>query len=98
MNEQELLDQITQIGTCEDAAARRQMLTDLGASVKGVFGTLSTVTAERQALEENNKKLQEYNMQLFLRVGSPQQQKPQEDKPAEKLTYENLFDENGGIK
>lgn len=100
MNEQEMLEMLTDIGTCEDAATRRQKLTELTDGVKGVFASLGTVTAERQALETDNKKLQEYNMQLFLRVGSPAQQpqKHNNPEPAKQLTYDNLFNENGGLK
>ena len=98
MNEQEMLAMLTEIGTCEDDATRRQKLTELTDGVKGVFSSLSTVTAEKQTLETDNKKLQEYNMQLFLRVGNPAQTAQPKEKPAEPLKFENLFNENGGLK
>ena len=98
MNEQEMLDKLTEIGTCEDAATRRQILTEITDGVKTVFGNLTTVTTEKQTLEQDNKKLQEYNMQLFLRVGKPQQTPKTEPKPTSEMKYENLFNENGGLK
>ena len=94
-----MLAMLTEIGTCEDDATRRQKLTELTDGVKGVFGSLATVTAEKQTLETDNKKLQEYNMQLFLRVGNPAQPaKNNNPTPAKELKYENLFNENGGLK
>ena len=99
MNEQEMLNMLTEIGTCEDDATRRQMLTELTDGVKGVFGSLSTVTAENETLEKNNKQLQEYNMQLYLRVNDPgKQTQHTKPEPAKELKYENLFNENGGLK
>lgn len=98
MNEQEMLDKLTEIGTCEDDATRRQKLTELTDGVKGVFGSLATVTAEKESLEKNNKQLQEYNMQLYLRVNNPAGQSQDKPEPAKELKFENLFDENGGLK
>lgn len=98
MNEQEMLDKLTEIGTCEDDATRRQKLTELTDGVKGVFSSLTTVTAEKETLEKNNKQLQEYNMQLYLRVNDPGKQSQPKTEPAKELKYENLFNENGGLK
>lgn len=99
MTRDELLQKLTEIGTTDDAAQRRQMITEVTDEVKGVYDSNETLTTANTKYEADNKKLQEYNMQLFLKVGGQQKQKePEEKKPTEELKYENLFDEKGEIK
>ena len=99
MSREELLAIITEIGTCEDAAQRRALLTQVTDAVNGVYDTNDTLTASNAKFDEDNKKLQEYNMQLFLRVGGQKKQtEPEEEKKTEPLKYENLFNEKGELK
>lgn len=99
MTRDELLQKLTEIGTTDDAAQRRQMITEVSDEVKGVYDSNETLTTANTKFEADNKKLQEYNMQLFLRVGGQQKQKePEEQTQTEELTYEKLFDEKGEIK
>lgn len=99
MTRDELLQKLTEIGTTDDAAQRRQMITEVTDEVKGVYDSNETLTTANTKFEADNKKLQEYNMQLFLRVGGQQKQKePEEQTQTEELTYEKLFDEKGEIK
>lgn len=100
MTREEVMSALTEIGTCEDAAQRRQLITNVTEAVTGVFDSNDTLTSANTKHEADIKKLQEYNMQLFLKVGG-QQPKPQQQTPEpqkDTLTYENLFDEKGEIK
>lgn len=100
MTREELLNKLNELGTIDDGAQRRQIVTELSDEVKLVYDSNETLTASNSKFEADNKKLQEYNMQLFLRVGS-QQQKPQveEETPeTENLKYEDLFNEKGDLK
>lgn len=97
----EMLQKLTDIGTAEDDATRRAMLTEVTDEVKTVFGTVTTLTEKNTALDADNKKLQEYNMDLYLKVqGQKKKSDPieKEEDPNEGLTYENLFNEKGELK
>lgn len=102
MNKDELLGKLTQIGTIEEAAERRAVLTEVSDVVSGLFDTNETLTATNQKFEADNKKLQEYNMQLFLKVGGQKKSVPMDDEgkdePKKDLKYEDLFDEKGELK
>ena len=99
MTREELLNKLTELGTIDDGAQRRQIVTELTDEVKLVYDSNETLTASNSKYEADNKKLQEYNMQLFLRVGSQQKPQPQEEpEETENLNYEDLFDEKGDLK
>ena len=93
----EVTQMLTDIGTIEDPVERRAMLTQLTDEVNSIYDSNETLSTANQKFEADNKKLQEYNMQLFLRVGQP---KPKEEpQPQNKeLKYENLFNEQGELK
>lgn len=99
MTREDLLQKLTEIGTCEDDAQRRALLTSVTDEVKIVYDTNETLTTANSKFEADNKKLQEYNMQLFLRVGGQQKQPDKAKEPqSEELKYENLFNEKGELK
>ena len=99
MTREEIMQRLSDIGTCEDAAQRRAMLTEVTDGVNGVFDTNDTLTQANTRFEADNKKLQEYNMQLFLKVGGQTKKPEQDPKPqTEPLKYENLFNEKGDLK
>lgn len=101
MNRDEVMQMITDIGTIENEAERRAKLTTLTDEVKGLFDSNDNLTASNQKFETDNKKLQEYNMQLFLRVGGGNKQK-QEETATEahdlNLEFKDLFNEKGELK
>lgn len=99
MTREEMLAKLSEIGTCADDAQRRAMITEVTDGVNGIFDSNDTLTQANTKYEADNKKLQEYNMQLFLKVGG-QTKKPDEDTkpPEEPLKYENLFNEKGDLK
>lgn len=101
MTREELLQLLQEIGTCEDPAERRAKLTQVQEAVTGVYDTNDTLTAANTQFEADNKKLQEYNMQLFLKVGGQTKQDPVDktgEETKEDLKYEDLFNEEGEIK
>lgn len=90
---------ISEIGTCEDEAQRREMLTQLQEEVTGDYDRLTDLEATNNQLTSDNESLRSANMKLFLRVGDhkAQDNDPFEDKK-EKREFKNLFNEKGGIK
>lgn len=100
MDRNEMLQMITNIGTQEDEAERRAMLTTLTDEVNGLFDSNDKLTSDNSKFEADNKKLQEYNMQLFLRVGSGKEKpKPEQNDPDDlDLKFTDLFNEKGELK
>lgn len=101
MTREEMLAALTEIGTSTDEADRRMKLTAVTEAVTGLFDTNENLTAANTKFEADNKKLQEYNMQLFLKVGGQTKQPPvdkagTEEKPD--LTYEKLFNDKGELQ
>ncbi len=100
---EEFNEVIQQLGTCEDETERRTILATLSNNVADEFDKIDDLTNSNNQLTEDNKKLQNANMELFLQVGSrtPQQARQDvlpEEQPKEKLKFEDLFNENGGLK
>lgn len=99
MDKAEFLAKIQEIGTCEDEAARRTMLTDLQDGITNVFDQNEQLVEDNQKQKDDINRLYDENMKLFLRVGS--EHKPEdkpEPEPEPKLSFENLFNEKGEIK
>lgn len=95
----ELMSAVTELGTIEDAATLRAKLTALSDDLTALYDEHDRLNTANGTLDADNKKLKEYNMQLFLRVGGQQPPKePQATPPAEELKYENLFNEKGELK
>lgn len=97
MTREEMQTLLTSLGTCEDVAERRNMITQITDGVNGVFDQNDTLTASENKLKEDNEKLQEYNMKLFLRVGGQTKTPEPEEKSGEPLKYEDLFNEKGDL-
>ena len=87
------------IGTCEDEATRRDLLAALITDGNETFTHFATVETERNTARDDNEKLREANMKLFLRVGDHKEEDPAKDKDtAPDLKYEDLFNEKGELK
>ena len=97
MNREELLQSLTDLGTIEDPAERRSRIVSISDEIGKVFDTNADLTASNTKLQGDNQKLKDYNMELYLQVGS---KKPPEktDNKEEKLSYDNLFNEKGELK
>ena len=103
MTREEFMNQITAIGTCEDDVQRRSLLADLQTEASSLYDTNENLTNTNQTLTQDNEDLRSANMKLFLQIGNPegndgQNQNKGGQNPPEKRSFENLFDEKGGIK
>lgn len=84
------------ISNLGDQGKITQILSDLETEVTTFNTRFSDM--ERQTNEQASQidSLQKTNMNLFLKIGNPVPDEKLNN--TEKLTYENLFDENGGLK
>ncbi len=99
MTKDEILAKLTEVETCSNEAQRRSLLTEIMDAATAVYDENDTLKTSNTKFEADNKKLQEYNMQLFLKVSNQKQPEQQKPEPRErKLTYENLFNEKGELK
>ena len=112
MDKATFLKKIKEIGTCEDDAQRRVLLTEINDEVSNVFDeneNLKTANEDLTTLNDqfknDNETLRQANMKMFLKIG--------EDKPEgettknstgitnpveDKKNFEDLFNEKGGLK
>lgn len=100
LSKDELFAKLTTVGTSEDEAERRVLLTEITEELGSVYDAHDVLTEANTKFAADNKKLQEYNMQLYLKLGS---QTKQEDKgfqveETKRLKYEDLFNEKGELK
>lgn len=99
MTKEEYLSKLSELGTCEDDAQRRVMITEIVDAANAVYNEMDMLKTSNTKFEADNKKLQEYNMQLFLRVGNQKQEQSPIEKTEQKVrTYANLFNEKGELK
>lgn len=106
MDKDSFLEAIKQIGTCEDEVERRTKLTELSEGVVNIFDLNTELESKNTSYKEDNEKLREANMQLFLRVGSNKtEEELKKDKTGikeeEEITprkFSDLFDEKGNLK
>jgi sorbitol-specific phosphotransferase system component IIA len=103
MDKESLKARITEIGTCEDEAQRRELLTALGEDVSKELEEYSVVKKSNEDLTKDNEDLRSANMKLFLRLGehkTPEEiaKSKGEETPEEKKDFKDLFDEKGNIK
>lgn len=105
MEKQEFLDRITEIGTCEDDVRRRELLASLSDEAGKDYDTITTLTESNEALQNDNETLRDANMKLFLRVGEEKTQHERkkdntgiDEQPKEKRSFDDLFNEKGGLK
>lgn len=75
MDKDKFLEKIKEIGTCEDMAQVRTMLTELSDDVTKVYdevasnkATIETLNDSIKKKDEDNEKLREYNMEMFKRL------------------------------
>ena len=106
MEREEYLQLITSIGTCENDAERRTMLSQLTDEATNLFTMNSQLTEQNSTLSAQIDEVQKANMKLFLQLQdqkTPEEKKKdqtglEDDKPKEKLNFKDLFDEKGMIK
>lgn len=112
MDKETMIQTIQNIGTCEDVTDRLTMLTNLQDELVKVYDssetdktTIETLNNTLQEKEKSIDKLQQANMDLFLRLGVDvtEQEKLKNstgEQPDEenRRRFEDLFDEKGGLK
>lgn len=105
MDKNEFLEMVKQIGTVEDEVERRTKLTELTDSVSSIFDSNVELMEKNKQFEEDNEKLRNANMQLFLKVGANKTEKEvQEDQVGkveeekEPRKFDDLFDDKGNLK
>lgn len=105
MDKDQFLEMVKQIGTIEDDVERRTKLTELTDGVSTIFDSNVNLMEKNKKFEEDNEKLRNANMQLFLKVGANKTEKEiredqvgktEEDKDPRK--FEDLFDDKGNLK
>lgn len=102
MDKQQYLDTLTEIGTCEDATRRRELLANLHTESSTLFDNNAALTTANKTLTDDNENLRSANMKLFLQVGSNKTDEQRKkdttgvvETPDKKLTYEDLFKDGG---
>lgn len=100
MDKDTLISRITEIGTCEDEAHRRELLTQLQDEASADYDRMTELETSNSNLTNDNEKLREANMKLFLRVGESGKGKidPTTEPEPPKREFKDLFDEKGRIK
>lgn len=85
----------------DDQGAVSIILDELRAGFGELTEKVRDVESENETLREKNDKLQNANMELFLKVGNPakeEEEEKEEEVVVEKIEYEDLFDDNGELK
>ena len=99
MDKVELNNRIQEIGQCEDASQRLELLTKLKEDLEPDYERLTDLEAQNSQLSSDNEDLRSANMKLFLRIGeqkAPAKEPFEEETP--KREFKNLFNEKGSIK
>ena len=100
MDKDQILNTLTEIGTCEDEAQRRTMLDGLRDEISGVYDNMDSLTQRNSALTTANENLRKANMDLFVQVGTHKKPEDQQDTDPEPVRrkFEDLFNDKGEIK
>lgn len=102
MKKEDLIKRIQEIGTCEDDSQRRTLLGTLQTECEKDYDQLTTLKDQNKELTEKNEQLRSANMQLFTMVGKPKDEGSSsggsEEPETKELKYEDLFNEEGGLK
>lgn len=96
MTKEEYGKLIKEIGECESMEVARAKLVDLQEKVFQDSDAHDSVIKERDQFKTDNETLRSANMKLFLQVGSKKDEPKKE--PTEDLKYDDLFNEEGGLK
>ena len=98
MDKVTLQNRISEIGTCEDEATRRELLTQLQEDAIADYDRLTELETENNQLVSDNETLRSANMKLFLRVGDHKAHEDSFEDKTPKREFKNLFNDKGGIK
>ena len=82
----------------DDDGKITELLTNLSDDYGKILAENSDYKLKNEKLTNDNDKLRDTNMRLFLKVGTTEKEEEEpEEKEEEKLTFENLFDEKGDL-
>lgn len=103
MKFEDLVKKIIEIGKKGTVEEIRAELGNLQKDLEVDYKNHDDVIKERDNLKNDNETLRAANMKLFLQVGSDDKGKDEEEhqdpgSEEQELTYENLFNEQGGLK
>lgn len=101
MNFDEFSTTISNIGKLDKIEDVRSKLLELQQSVEADYTSLTDITKERDQLKNDNEALRNANNKLWLQIGKPAENEgggANEEPEANTLTYDKLFNENGGLK
>lgn len=81
-----------------DQAKVTDILTELVETYNTQIAEKTEKEEKLKKIQEDNEKLRETNMKLFLKVGETQKQEKEKTEEESKPKFEDLFDENGELK
>lgn len=88
------------LGNVSDVGHVSQKLDELRTAFGEALTDAETRAKTIETLEGEKKSLQEANMNLFLKIGTPQKETEteKETETPQETDFESLFDENGNLK
>lgn len=91
MDLSEIIQMIQNVGTSEDDATRRSILSDIQDEVTSIFNANTELTSSNESLTAEVTRLNGENMKLFLKIGEDRVSDDNPEPPKEKRKFEDLF-------
>ena len=99
MNKAEFTERLQAIGTEEDEAQRRELIAQLIDDGGADYDAHAAAVTERDQALQDCEQLRAANMRLFLRVGENREPEVNPNPtPTEKRSFNDLYDNKGGLK
>lgn len=102
MKKTDIAKKIQTIGAMETPEEMRQALVEFQTELEADYDSHENVVSERDQLVDYNKKLKATNKKLFHATGKTpgkeEEEENAEEESVEDLKYEDLFNEEGGLK
>ena len=98
MTKEEFETKFNEIGSLEDPALMRTKLTELKEDICGVFTSHDEMSKSVEKYKADNEELRNANMKLFKQVGVTEKPNVEKEVEKESLKYDDLFNEEGGLK
>ena len=102
MDKKAIEERLKAIGECASIEDARSLIVDFQKEVLADYDKHEKMLVDVETIKNENESLRQANMKLFLQIGSTEdnkQEKPiKEETDPDNLTYDNLFNEEGGLK
>lgn len=103
MTPEEIRNVLTEIGTDEDEASRRDKLATVSEEVRILAENCENLQNNNNILTADNEHLRSANMKLFLQLGNDKNtntgnEEEEKNKENEKRKFEDLFNDKGDVK